>query len=90
MTAIAQAKQVMEGLAGKTLTVAKMTAIVNNYIDYDPDTMTMTNEQKAQKFIDLMLKRAKEQVRVGANRIAYRNNKAAVDAAEAEALANME
>lgn len=80
----------MEGLAGKTLTVAKMTAIVNNYIDYDPDTMTMTNEQKAQKFIDLMLKRAKEQVRVGANRIAYRNNKAAVDAAEAEALANME
>jgi len=92
MTAVAQAKAVMEGLAGKTLAVAKMTAIVNNYIASHPrNTLpeSPTNEQKAQFFIDSLKGRVRNLVRNGALVKHEKANSAARDTAQDNASADL-
>ena len=96
MTAITQAKAVMEGLAGKTLTNEVMLSVVQNYVGHswviqvDIDTYAVpTNEELAQQFIDLMLVQAKKQVRAGATKKEQTDNYAVVLAAGNASIADL-
>ena len=85
MTAVTRAKAVLEGLAGKTLTNAKMVKIVDNFIanygGVNLEGAPGTNEEKAQFFIDRVLAQIKHELRQGAKN---------ADAVQAATLAAVE
>ena len=99
MTALTQAKSVMEGLAGKTLAAAKMENIVNNILYHHlwqphpkSDTIDMetaTNEEKAQLFIDISLTHMKQLAMRGGETKARADNLAVVQAARDAAIADL-
>ena len=88
MTAITRTKEIIEAVANKTFLDARLLEIVEDYIYYDP-TEILTNEEKAQRFIDMMLERAKLQVREGAYHRALQENAAVVAAASADAVVDL-
>jgi len=88
MTAITQAIQVLEGAAGKTLTNTQMINVVENYIRYN-DVSNMSNEEKAQAFIDKIYIKIREEVRTGAANKAHTDHNEVVLAAEIAALADL-
>ena len=51
MTKIADAKAIMEAIAGKSLTNARMISIVESTINYNEE-QALTNEEKAAVFVD--------------------------------------
>ena len=99
MTAMTDTKLILETLAGKTLTNAKMLLVVNNYItsatDYPepsadiPPIDTLTNEQLAQKFLNVMMFKLKSGVKKGAEYKARAANDAAVAAASDDSIVDL-
>lgn len=88
MTAITQAVAVLEGLANKTLTNTQMLSIVENYINYR-DVQALTNEEKAQIFIDTMFANTRQYVKAGASMKANEDNAATVQTAIDAAIVDL-
>lgn len=98
MTAITDTKLILETLAGRTLTNAKMVLIVNNYltahVDFaiDPDGVDidgMTNEELAQRFMDTTIRDIKRDVKRGAEIKARAANDAIVAAASDDSIVDL-
>ena len=89
MTAITQTKQILEGLANKTVSNEKALEVVTNYLQYD-SAEGLPNEEIAQKFVDHLFARVKRLVRAGATRTAQEDNLAVVQAASDASVVDLE
>lgn len=87
MTAVTRAKEVLEGLAGKVLANAKMITHVENYTGMIGGGLT--NEQKAQEFLDIMLREAKIRIRTNARNIKLTVDKPAANQAGDDAIVDL-
>ena len=88
MTAITQTKIVMEALVGKTLPGPVRLKAARDYIR-DADSSGLTNEEIAQAFLELMLSRAKDQIKHGAYARELENNEALAVAARDGAISGL-
>ena len=96
MTAVTDTKLILETLAGKTLADDKMILVVNNYLAAnvdmaveDPLLVDMTNEELAQKFMDVTLRILKDSVKRGAEQKARAANDAAVATASDDSIVDL-
>ena len=97
MTAITDVKLIIETLAGKTLTNAKILSIVNNYIASSAESATdavadidiLTNEDLAQEALNMLIRSIKESVKRGAEYKARAANEAAVATASNDAIVDL-
>ena len=86
MTAIADVKAVAELIAGKTIANAKLESIVEDFIQYDESMQDpLTNEQKAQMFLDDLKAMIKARVEGGSAQRQRTANEAAIQAAASTA-----
>jgi len=91
MTAITRTKTMLDVLANKNIPNVKVVRIVESYLtSYSVDFSAMTNEQKANKFLTLVLNNFKGIVSSVTRGKAQRTQEAAEDAAEAAALQDFE
>ena len=84
MATVAEAKTVIEILAGKSLTNARIVELVNDY-NYDPanDTDNLPNEAKATLFVDALKEYSKFRIRQGAQqRVRDANDQSVIDAGD--------
>ena len=97
MTAITDAKAVVELLLGKTTTAEQNQRIANGFVARDPyslwnpaDPQNPTGEEKAQLFLDTMLAFGKQTIRNGAEFTAAETAKADIAAAGDTAVTDLE
>ena len=84
MSNVTQAKAIIEGLAGKILTNAKITTLVEGYINYDAIAEPgLSNEDKAGRLITTMKAQAKSVIRSHAeSKQRNADEQAAIDAGD--------
>lgn len=88
MTAITDVITILETFAGKTLDNTQMLNIVENSINYRTAD-ALTNEEKAQKYFDMVKGRLVQQAKAGAQTKANEENMAAAAAAADLAAADL-
>jgi len=96
MTAITQVKQAMEGLAGKVLPNARLISYVESFTgligevlnDEDPP-LPLTNEEKAQEFLDILLPIVIDRMRTNVRNTRLTADAPAADQAGDDAVADL-
>lgn len=97
MTAVADAKSLIELLIGRASTVDEQNRISDAFVNSDPymlgnfaDPENPTNEEKAQLFMDTILRFGKEIVKNEAEASAHAEAQATIVAAGSSAIADWE